>query len=52
MIHQPREHSVPCQWCRRPTWNYNAVCDVCKEKHQDGNTVSDEGSLEKAASSA
>jgi hypothetical protein len=24
---QPREHSVPCALCRKPTFNNNAVCD-------------------------
>lgn len=24
---QPREHAVPCAWCRSMTWNSDAVCD-------------------------
>lgn len=23
---QPRERSVPCSLCMRPTWNTNAIC--------------------------
>jgi len=26
---QPREHTVPCTQCGNPTWNVEAVCDVC-----------------------
>jgi len=25
---QPREHPVPCQRCRRMTWNVNAICNT------------------------
>lgn len=24
---QPREHSVPCRYCRRPTWREDALCE-------------------------
>lgn len=27
---QPREHPVPCQLCRRSTWNQSAVCSAHK----------------------
>jgi len=27
-IHQPREHTVPCAICHRPTWNHNAHCNA------------------------
>lgn len=23
---QPRERSVPCRYCARPTWNTDAIC--------------------------
>lgn len=26
---QPRERTVPCQECRRATWNTSAICDRC-----------------------
>lgn len=25
-----RERAVPCQRCRRPTWNIDAFCDDCR----------------------
>lgn len=27
---QPRERSVPCLGCRRPTWQVNAMCPSCE----------------------
>jgi hypothetical protein len=30
--HQPRDHSVPCSWCRKPTFEPHAMCAACKEK--------------------
>jgi hypothetical protein len=27
--HQPRERSVPCSGCGRPTWEFHAWCDAC-----------------------
>ena len=30
--HQPREHDVPCQKCRFPTWNIDAICDACRAR--------------------
>lgn len=32
---QPREHECPCTWCRRGTFNVDAVCDVCVERGAD-----------------
>jgi hypothetical protein len=26
---QPREHSVPCALCRKPTLNHSAICTPC-----------------------
>lgn len=26
---QPREHPVPCAWCRTPTFALSAICDRC-----------------------
>jgi hypothetical protein len=28
---QPREHAVPCQLCRRDTFNIAAICDACRD---------------------
>lgn len=30
VAHQPREHSVPCQGCRTPTWDRSAICADCQ----------------------
>jgi hypothetical protein len=30
-FHQPRDHSVPCQSCRRPTFDFHAICDRCRQ---------------------
>ena len=30
--HQPREHPVACQDCRRETWNIDALCDECERR--------------------
>ena len=27
--HQSRERAVPCQRCRKDTWNNSAICDDC-----------------------
>lgn len=31
---QPRERSVPCQRCLRPTFDVDAICDDCKSYTQ------------------
>ena len=28
--HQPRESSVPCSGCQKPTWNFHARCNGCE----------------------
>lgn len=28
---QPREHPVPCTWCRARTFDLDAVCTVCRD---------------------
>ncbi len=35
--HQPRDHSVPCDLCQRPTFATHRVCDRCKAS-TDGST--------------
>jgi hypothetical protein len=27
---QPRERPVPCFWCRRDTFDLEAICDACR----------------------
>ena len=30
VVHQPREHAVPCFWCGRPTLNVHGECGSCR----------------------
>lgn len=29
VAHQPRERAVPCQRCRKPTFEVHAICTAC-----------------------
>jgi len=30
---QPRENAVPCDRCKRSTWNHDRICDACNPNY-------------------